>query len=81
MRKVSKKRAEQNRAYKKVRDQFMESNPFCERCGNFSTDNHHKNGRNGERLLDVDYFMSVCRSCHIYIHENPKESREKGWLI
>ncbi len=39
------------------------------------------NGRNGERLLDVDYFMAVCRDCHQYIHNNPKESREKGWLI
>ena len=81
MRKVSKKRAEQNRKYKKIRDQFMEENPDCERCGNYATEIHHKNGRNGERLLDSDYFMAICRNCHRYIHEHPKEAREKGWLI
>jgi len=81
MRKVSLKRQEQNKQYKIVRDKFMLDNPRCERCKGRSTENHHKNGRNGLRLLDVDYFMAVCRDCHRYIHNNPKESREKGWLI
>ena len=81
MRKVSKKRAEQNKQYKVVRDQFMQDNPNCERCGRMATENHHKNGRNGLRLLDVNYFMAVCRTCHVLIHETPNLSRAEGWLI
>jgi len=81
MRKVSLKRQQQNKQYKIIRDKFMQENPRCERCGAPATENHHKNGRNGLRLLDVTYFMAVCRSCHRWIHEHPKESREKGWLI
>jgi len=81
MRKVSLKRQQQNKQYKIIRDKFMQENPKCERCGAPATENHHKNGRNGLRLLDVNYFMAVCRNCHRWIHEHPKESREKGWLI
>lgn len=81
MRQVSKKRAQQIREYKILRDDFMSMNPFCERCNRDATENHHKNGRNGLRLLDVEYFMSVCRPCHIFVHQNPKISRENGWLI
>jgi ribosomal protein S27AE len=81
MRKVSKKRQEQNKAYKVVRDKFMTDNPYCERCGREATENHHTNGRSGDRLLDTNYFMAVCRSCHVWIHEHPKESREVKWLI
>ena len=81
MRKVSLKRAEQLRDYKAVRDVFLADNPYCERCNYLASENHHKNGRTGLRLLDVTYFMAVCRTCHQYIHNNPQESREKRWLI
>lgn len=80
MRRVSLKRQEQLKEYKIIRDQFMLGNPRCEMCTGSASENHHKNGRTGLRLLDVDYFMAVCRDCHQYIHNNPKESREKGWL-
>jgi ribosomal protein S27AE len=81
VKKVSDKRKAQNKAYKAVRDKFMLDNPICERCGGKSMENHHKNGRNGERLTDVTYFMAVCRDCHVWIHAQPKEAREVGWLI
>ena len=70
MRKVSKKRAQQNKAYKVVRNEFMEDNPNCERCNRQATENHHKNGRTGERLLNVNFFMAVCRGGHLFIHKN-----------
>lgn len=80
MRKVSKKRAEQNKEYTKTRLQFISENELCERCGKPADEIHHKAGRNGERLNDVKGFMSVCRGCHQWIHAHPKESREAGWL-
>lgn len=46
----------------------------------YSTEVHHKKGR-GKYLLDVSTWLAVCRSAHNYIHDNPKEAEEKGWLI
>jgi hypothetical protein len=80
MRKVSKKRAEQNKEYSKTRLQFISEHEICERCKRPADEIHHKAGRNGDRLNDVRDFMSVCRPCHQWIHANPKESREAGWL-
>ena len=81
MRKTSKKRAKQLKIYRSLRDKYLEENLYCEKCGRFGTILHHKNGRTGERLYDINYFMAVCDPCHKWIHEHPKESREKGWLI
>lgn len=68
--------------YKKVRLVYLEENPFCEcGCGYPSTEIHHKNGREGERLCDVNWFMAVRRVCHEKIHANPIWSRIKGYLM
>ena len=42
---------------------------------------HHKKGRAGILLNDIAFFMPVCHNCHRWIHENPKKSYQKGWLI
>lgn len=47
MRKISKKRQEQNKQYKEKRDEFMRKNPFCKCCGGMATEVHHMNGRTG----------------------------------
>lgn len=85
--KVSAKRQIQEDVYYKViRPNYLKDNPWCVRC----TDNniktpadqiHHKNGREGERLNDTDFFQSSCDECHKWIHANPMEAREKGYLI
>lgn len=80
MKRVSDKRAKQFRQYKIVKNSFMQDNTNCNRCSGVATEVHHTNGRYGERLNDVNYFMAVCRNCHIYIHSHPQESREKKWL-
>jgi hypothetical protein len=79
--KVSNKRKDQEKVYKKAREEYLTNNARCERCNNPATEIHHKNGRNGKRLYDNRFFMSICRDCHQYVHNNPKESREKGWLL
>ena len=77
----SDKRKEQEEVYSSLRKAFLLKEKFCERCAGTATEVHHKNGRNGERLNDVNFFMAVCRNCHQHIHEHPKESRIKGYLI
>lgn len=78
---MSEKRKEQEKLYSKISENFKYLHPDCECCGKKATDIHHKNGRNGDRLNDSKYFMSVCRICHTYIHEHPQEARENGYLV
>jgi len=80
--KKSEKRKQQEEIYKPLRKAYLLGHPFCERCNEErATEIHHKNGREGERLNDFKFFMAVDRNCHDYIHEHPRESREKGYLI
>ena len=83
IRKVSKKRVEENKEYLVVRNQYLIQNPICEYegCKAKATELHHKNARNGARLNDNNYFMSICSEHHLCVHANPKESFKKGYLI
>jgi hypothetical protein len=91
MRKVSKKRAALNYQYDKLRYEFMQRKSddglyaCCDRCiATFPISFlciHHKAGRSGNNLLDVNTWMLVCAGCHEYIHANPAESFEKGWML
>src|SRR6185295_9162245 len=73
VRKVSKKRANENRIYTKLRQQFLEEHPVCEAglngCTVVATDVHHSEGRIGDKLLDVSTYKAVCRNCHKQIEE------------
>jgi len=83
MRKVSKKQSANLRQYKKVRESYLEDNPNCQAklsgCSYAATEIHHKKGRIGNLLQDDTYFLSVCRNCHQWIEEHPKESKELGF--
>lgn len=71
-------------AYTKFRRDFLEDKPLCEAhldgCNLQSTDVHHKKGR-GEYHLIVNTWLSVCRQCHTWIEEHPKEAIELGYSI
>ncbi len=45
-----------------------------------ATDIHHRKGR-GRYLLDASTWMAVSRDAHRWIHDNPKEAMEKGYLL
>lgn len=77
---VSEKRKKENALYLKIRHSYLNRNPKCECCGAPATEIHHKKGRENDLLLDPLYFMAICRTCHSWIHTNPKEAREKKWL-
>lgn len=83
VKKVSEKRAGQNLEYAKLRKQYLEVYPVCEahECNNKSTQIHHVNGREGEKLTSTAYFMAVCSHCHDKIHSNPQWSIENGYMI
>lgn len=80
--KVSEKRTKEEKIYYAKKLVYMTNNSLCEcGCGKSAEDLHHKNGRVGKMLYNEFYFMAVTRKCHDWIHLNPKEAREKGWLI
>jgi hypothetical protein len=61
----------------------MDGNRFCEcaRCHQDQfCDVHHvlPRGRGGDD--HPDNLIRLCRLCHAYVHANPKESLERGWM-
>lgn len=80
--KVGAKMKERLRLYYKVRETYLDGNIGCEAklggCNGTATDIHHKCGRTGDLLFDMDYFLAVCRPCHNWIEENPKEAKKRG---
>lgn len=90
LRRVSKKRAAQNRTYTKKRKAFLIRFPVCQICASLvgedgpayrSEEVHHRNGRIGVALLDEEKWLAVCRDHHRKIHAEPKWARSRGWLL
>jgi 5-methylcytosine-specific restriction endonuclease McrA len=82
LRKTSSKRRRQNEVYKDVREKFLCNNPVCQVClFRMSSQVHHRRGRFGDRLNEVEYFLSVCFECHHKIHQNPQWAYRMGYMI
>jgi len=79
---VSNKKAKELSKYKRLRDEYMKVNSFCEvrGCSRKATDLHHRVSREFA-LLDIDVFMAVCRECHNKIEENDKWARDNGYKL
>lgn len=45
-----------------------------------ATEIHHRKGR-GRYLLDTSTWLAVSQAGHRYIHDHPKESYERGWML
>lgn len=83
--KISKSMAIKLREYAKLKKEFMKEHPICAAdfnyCSILATDIHHSKGRVGKLLLDVKYFVPVCRSCHRKIEDNPNMAKELNLSI
>lgn len=79
--KVSDKRAGQLKEYYKLQKEYLALYPVCEveECNIKSTEVHHQRGREGERLLDTNFFMAVCVKHHREMTEHSKEAIEQGY--
>ena len=65
---------------------YLAEHPVCEvqtiACVGRSVDCHEPLQRSAQgSITDPENTLAVCRPCHGYIHEHPKESGEKRWLI
>ncbi len=78
----SKKRAQQELDYKKVRKEFLEDNKKCRVCAYRPADQvHHRKGRIGKLLTNKTYFLACCDGCHKRIENNPKWAFESGYIL
>lgn len=76
----SEKRSKEERAYLTLREVFLKDK-ICPITGQPATEIHHKKGRIGKLLCDVKYWLAVSREGHIWIENNPKEAKEKGYSL
>lgn len=83
MRKVSKKMSSKLREYSQLRKAFLFWRSDCEvkGCNNLASEIHHQKGKLGELLFDYQYFLPVCRNCHIKIENNRAWAMEKGYSL
>ena len=82
LRKVSSRRKEELKFYRKLKHDYIADHMSCEVCLDAAaTDIHHKLplGRGG-KLCDTSIFMAVCRFCHSKIHNLPKWAEQQGYL-
>lgn len=85
LRSRSLKRVKQEQYYSENRKVFLEKHPLCHIaipgiCTNYSTDIHHRDGREHERLNQQDTFIPCCRKCHEWCHSHPVEARILNFL-
>lgn len=82
---LSDKRKIEQREYLKSRLIFLNEHQKCEAgltgCRIWATEVHHKRGRIGRLLLNILYWLAVCRVCHRWIEEHPEEAKEKGFSL
>lgn len=80
IKKLSTKRAAQQREYLKRRAAFLEGKT-CPVTGEQATEIHHKKGRIGELLTDETYWLAVSRQGHRQIEERPEWAKENGYSL
>ena len=81
VKKVSEKRSGEMAEYLKLKREYLALYPVCEveECNIKAIDIHHQRGREGARLLDTNFFMSVCRAHHNEFTEHSKKAIESGY--
>jgi len=78
---TSKKQKARMGEYRALLEEFWKKpeNQKCRRCGaRGPLDPHHTHGRSGDNLFKI---IPVCRPCHDWIHQNPNQARQDGYLF
>lgn len=72
-------------ALKAVRPLLRErAGGVCEKCGGAlgrGGDAHHRLKRSGPERDVLSNLVMVCRGCHSWVHANPSQAREDGWIL
>jgi len=82
IKRISDKRAAQNKEYLILRKAYLRANPFCAVYPKQqATQIHHKKGRIGKLLTDIKYFLPVSDEGHQKIEMNPNWAKEMGYSL
>ncbi len=94
MKRVSDKRSKTQSKRSKLVKTELQDRPYCEagliiakrnpenECQRWSTELHEPLTRaRGGDILDPKNTISICRTCHEWIHYNPRAATEEGLLI
>lgn len=67
---------------RKIVAQLLGDFPLCQRCQKaFASDVHEiKSRARGGSITDLDNLAVLCRPCHTWITQNPKDALEQGWI-
>lgn len=67
---------------RKLVAELLKGDPLCERCARtYATDVHEiKTRARGGSIIDRENLAVLCRFCHSWVTQNPKEAKEQGWL-
>lgn len=81
VKKITEKRAKQNREYLEMREQFLEQYPMCQikDCTRKSTQIHHIQGKANDLLTNPENFLAICDECHRTITEHSAEAIKEGY--
>lgn len=81
VKKITEKRAKQNREYLEMREQFLEQYPVCQvkDCQNKATEIHHIQGRANDLLTNPENFLAICNEHHTYYTTHSKEAIENNY--
>lgn len=82
MRFRSKRREREYRERRTLVERILDERPVCERCSAAaSTDVHEVIRRSQWRagIFVTENLRALCRSCHDWVTQHPRESVEEGW--
>lgn len=81
VKKITDKRAKQNREYLEMREQFLEQYPVCQiqECNRPSTQIHHRAGKTNDLLTNPENFLAICDECHRTITEHSSQAIKDGY--
>lgn len=81
VKKITEKRAKQNREYLEMVKDFLIQYPMCQvrDCVKPSAECHHIQGRSNDLLTNPENFMAVCSDCHKKITEHSAWAIENGY--
>lgn len=83
--KVSPKRKEANKEYKKVSQPLWKGKRCAVKspvCTKHAQGIHHKKGKvSNKDLLDPKFMIPACNSCNTYIEDNAAWAKEKGFKV
>jgi hypothetical protein len=79
----SKKRAQQEREYARLRKEYLSNHLYCEGnltgCTTVASEIQHSMGRVGKLLTDVRYFKASCHNCNLRAETHPHEAIANGF--